>query len=133
MNGIMKNIALALAILWATTASAKPHEWKNARVVSVETTVVSMAAWGDTNTIHYKIETDDMTYVLEYVFNPAVKAPWPGQHSRTRSPNLTVNGKTKIAIDGRDAYILDDDGRDVKLPIASKIARTQPLAENPSK
>ncbi|MGH9678819.1 MAG: hypothetical protein ACRD4Y_02605 [Candidatus Acidiferrales bacterium] len=125
----MKNAAFVLAaILCATVASAKPREWKDAKVVSVESTVVSLAAWGDTNIIHYKIETNDMTYVLDYAFNPAVKAPWPGQHSRKRSPNLTVSGKTKIAIDGRDAYILDDEGREVKLPIAQKIARTPPAA-----
>lgn len=127
----MKRAALILAVLCASVVLAKPRDWKSAIVTSAETTVVSMAAWGDTNIIHYKIETDDMIYVLDYAFNPAVKAPWPGQHSRTRAPNLTVNGKTKIAIEGRDAHVLDDDGKDVKLPIAQKIART--AAENPHK
>src|ERR1700683_3830627 len=113
MHGNIRIVALIFATLCATVASAKPRDWKTATVVSVDTTVVSLASWGDTNIIHYKIETEEMTYLLDYAFNPAVKAPWPGQHSRARSPNLTVNGKTKIAIDGRDAYILDDDRREV--------------------
>jgi len=31
-----------------------------------------------------------------------------------------VNAKTKIAIEGKDAYILDDTGREVKLSIEKK-------------
>jgi hypothetical protein len=31
-----------------------------------------------------------------------------------------VNAKTKIAIEGKDAYILDDTGKEVKLPILKK-------------
>ncbi|OLC90327.1 MAG: hypothetical protein AUH86_23285 [Acidobacteria bacterium 13_1_40CM_4_58_4] len=73
--------------------------------------------------MHYWIETKDMTYVLDYGFNPTIKAPWPGQHSRNRSPNLTVNGKTKISVEGKVAHVLDDDGRDVKMPILEKIAK----------
>lgn len=116
-------VVFALAFLCASAAPANSREWKNATVISVETTIVSTASWGDTNVVHYKIQTGDMIYVLEYAFNPAVKAPFPGQHTRSRSPNVTVNGKTKISIDGRNAHILDDDGKDVKLPIVEKIAR----------
>jgi hypothetical protein len=84
-----------------------------------------------TTAMYYWIETVDMIYVLEYAYNPAVKLPWPGQHSRSRTPNVTLNGKTKVAIDGHNAHILDDDGRDVKVPIYEKIARTP--AEDPRK
>jgi hypothetical protein len=42
---------------------------------------------------------------------------------------VTLYGKTKIAIDGKNAHILDDEGKDEKVPIAEKIARTsQPAA-----
>jgi hypothetical protein len=41
------------------------------RSISAESTVVSTASWGDTNVVHYKIQTDGMIYVLEYAFNPA--------------------------------------------------------------
>jgi hypothetical protein len=40
--------------------------------------------------------------------------------------NLTVHGTTKIALDanGHDAHILDDGGKDVKVPIAEKVAHS---------
>jgi hypothetical protein len=127
----MKRLALVVIILWASVAAAKARKWISGTVVSVETSRVAVAAWGDTNVIHYKIKTAHMTYVLDYAYNPAVKLPWPREHSRLRSPNLTVNGKTRISIDGRNAHVLDDDGRDIKLSIEEKIA---PLpAKAPSK
>ena len=61
-------------------------------------------------TVWYRIETEDTTYVLAW--------------SRKKHPlNLTLRGQTKIAIDGQNAHILDDSGKDVKVPIAEKIAR----------
>jgi len=109
-----------LLILVASSCLAKAREWKAATVKDVSESVVSAAAWGDTNIMQYTIETDDMIYVLEYAYNPAVKMPWHGQHSRKRAPDVTVNAKTKIAIEGKDAYILDDMGKEVKLPILKK-------------
>jgi len=113
-------IALLLLTLHATLIEAKTRTWKDAKVTDVSETIVSAASWGDTNIRHYTVETDDMVYVLDYAYNPAVKAPWPGQHSKNRAPDVTVNGKTKIAVEGRDAFVLDDTGREVKLPIAKK-------------
>jgi hypothetical protein len=37
-------------------------------------------------------------------------------------PNLTVNGHTKFAAEGRNVYIFDDDGKQWKLHIVEKIA-----------
>ena len=113
-------MALMLLMLAATLGEAKTQNWKDAKVTDVSETIVSAASWGDTNIRHYTIETDEMVYVLDYAYNPAVKAPWRGQHSKNRAPDVTVNAKTKIAIEGRDAFILDDTGREVKLPIAKK-------------
>ena len=113
-------LLLLLVMLSAPVSFAKTRAWKEATVTDVTETVVSAAAWGDTNIRHYTVETDDMVYVLDYAYNPAVKVPWPGQHSKNRAPDVTVNAKTKIAIEGKDAYILDDTGREVKLPIAKK-------------
>jgi len=84
---------------------------------------VAVAAWGDTNIRYYRIETESTIYVLEYAFNPAVKMPWPNQHSRSRTPDLALNLGTKILVEGRDAYVLDNSGREVKMPIFSKTAK----------
>lgn len=49
---------------------------------------------------------------------------FPGRLSG-RIPNLTVNGHTKIAIEGRRVHVLDDDGKDWKLTIVAKVAPKQ--------
>jgi hypothetical protein len=134
----MKNLALALIFvtLCAQGALANKREWKDATVVNIvdgaQNSGVVVAPIGTmlagipltTNTTLYQIETDDMVYILSYTFNPLVN--W-----RNRPPNLTMHGKTKIAIDGRNAHVIDDEGKDIKVPIARKIARTP--AEAPSK
>ena len=122
----MKNtVVLVLVLFFASTCMAKPKEWQDATVTDVSINTVSLAAWGDTNITHYQVETLDTVYVLEYAFNPLVKLPFPGQHSRGRAPDLTVNKNTKIRIDGKNAHILDDSGRDVKMPIVKKIAKPE--------
>lgn len=131
----MRKAVCVFVVLFASLALAGNRQWKDAKVTriasSTENSGVVATTTGTTTvggvvkntSMYYWIETEDMTYVLEYSYNPAVKLPWPGQHSRNRSPNLTLNGKTKIAIEGHDAHILDDDRRDIKLPIFEKIAK----------
>ena len=134
----MRNLALALIFvtLCVQGALANKREWKDATVVNIvdgaQNSGVVVAPIGTmlagipvtTNTTLYQIETDDMVYILSYTFNPL--ANW-----RNRPPNLTVHGKTRIAIDGRNAHVIDDGGKDIKVPIARKIARTP--AEDPGK
>ena len=141
----MRRVALILAILCTSVAQANNLKWKDAKVTRIASRVENSGVFVDSvgtaivggriknRAMYYWIETEDMTYVLEYSYNPAVKLPLPGQHSRNRTPNVTLNGKTKIAINGHNAHILDDDGRNVKVPIFEKIARQQPPTESPSK
>lgn len=131
----MKALAFALVLLVPSAVIAKPREWKNATVAAIAVGTVDNGAavmpvgtlWLGVritaNCIGYRIETEDMIYILEYRYNPIVQHPWPGQHSRERAPDVTVYGKTKIAIEGHDAHVLDDSGKDVKVPIMAKIAR----------
>jgi|HubBroStandDraft_4_1064222.scaffolds.fasta_scaffold05675_2 hypothetical protein len=77
-------------------------------------------------TISYRIETEDTTYFLVLV-----NRSW---QRRDHPLNLTLHGKTKIALDknGHDAHILDHAGKDVKVPISMKVANTkQEGAHNP--
>ena len=71
----MRKYAGLLLILTCTPCLAKPRDWTSATVKDVSETIVSMASWGDTNIMHYTIETDDLIYVLDHAYNPAVKAP----------------------------------------------------------
>jgi len=87
----------------------------NALVNSSETDV-SSKAWGEKNTIHYTIETDDMIYFADYSYKP-------GQHNNGRAPDLAVTELTKIAVEGRRAYILDVAGKEVKMHITKKSSK----------
>jgi hypothetical protein len=134
-GGPMKALALALVLFLPAVLLAKLREWKNATVAAitlgsadsgaavVPVGTVWLGVRITTDCIGYRIETEDMIYILEYCYNPIVQHPWPGQHSRNRAPDVTLNGKTKIAIDGHDAYILDDSGKEVKVPIMEKVAK----------
>jgi hypothetical protein len=135
----MKRGALILAILYAAVALAAPRQWKDAKVTRISSTIhdngVVVGTVGTTvvggrvqsESTFYWIETEDITYILSQSFNPMRN--W----RRPKPLNVTLNGNTKIAIDGTDAHILDDAGKDVKLPIAEKIARQHRPAENPAK
>jgi len=61
-------------------------------------------------TTWYKIETEDITYILAW-------------RDKKKPLNVTLHGRTKIWVDGSDAHVLDDGGKDVKLPIVEKRAR----------
>lgn len=61
----------------------------------------------------YKVETEDLIIILA-----------------TRKPiDITLNKKTRIALDGRNAYLIDDEGKEKKLRVTLKEARKQPPSE----
>lgn len=123
----MKRVALILAILCATVALANDRQWKDAKVANITSQsggavaapIGTMIVGVPITKTFYWIETNDTTYVL----GPAI--------TRRQLLNVTLYGKTKIVLDGHNAHILDDDGKDKKIPIAQKIARTP--AEAPTK
>ncbi len=68
----------------------------------------------------YTFETEDITYKVRKVYrkNCAVAC------GSERPLDVTLHGQTKIAIEGIKIHILEDDGKDVKLDIVEKIAKT---------
>lgn len=125
---------LFVLLLFAPIALAgKDRKWIPAKVTSISSTIsdegtailpVGSGIYGakiTTTSIYYRIETDDMVYVL--VFTGDNVHRWRRKHPL----NVTLHGETKICIDsnGRDAHILDDAGKDIKIPIAEKIAKEQ--------
>jgi hypothetical protein len=107
---------LALTAVLATASMVLAREWKTGRVVNATETDVSSKAWGEKNTIHYTIETDDMIYFADYSYKP-------GQRSNNHAPDLAVAEPTKIAIEGRHAYILDVAGKEVKMHITKRTSK----------
>ena len=110
----MKPLCLLLfAMLLATASLANTRNWKAARIVDSSETDVSGEARADKNTIHYTVETEDRLYFLDYTYKP-------NHRGNNRPPTLAVNVYTKIAIEGKHAYVLDATGGEVKLQIVKK-------------
>jgi hypothetical protein len=124
----------AVMVIVASAASAKNRDWMDAVVSDARTgsagavgmTTGTATSTGATSTgmattvavpvdqTYYWIATKDIIYVVS-CFPRAISNGW-------RCPNVTVHGHTRISIDGRNAHILDDDGKDRKVPIVQKIA-----------
>jgi hypothetical protein len=128
-------LGLATVVLYFSVAAlAEDRQWRDATVtkITAETTdggVAVLPVGGGLvgvpiklHKVFYHVETEDVTYVLAWV-------------NKKNPLNVTLQGKTKIALDknGRDAHILDDAGKDVKLPISLKIAKPkQEAPKNPA-
>lgn len=134
MRQVSKLIVSALLVSFSLAAvlKAKPRQWLDATVVdaksgpagSISTGTVSGTQYGATGlavssvivVTYYTIDTGDMLYVVGCV---------PRGTLRYKCPDITVHGKTKIAIEGRDAHVLDDEGKDRKVPIIEKILKQE--------
>lgn len=125
----MRNAILIFVVLCASVALANNRQWKDAKVVNITSQqggalaapVGTMIVGVPITRTFYWIQTDDITYVI----GPAI--------TKRQMLNVTWYGKTKIAIDGRNAHVLDDDGKDRKLPISEKIARMEAPAQTSPK
>jgi hypothetical protein len=128
----MRPAALILAILCTSAALVpaalakdkdknKDYQWKDAKVIDITSdrggpVVVPVAALVGvpvTKTFYW-IQTSDTIYVL----GPLL--------TKRQLLNVTLHEPTRIAIDGNTAHILDDYGKDRKIPIAEKVARPKP-------
>ena len=110
----MKKFRLLILLMLAASASAvNARDWKNARVVEASETDVSGHLRGDRNIVHYTIQTDDAVYFADYTYKPS-------QRSNNRAPDIGPNMITKIAVEGRSAYVLDVNGKEVKLHLVKK-------------
>lgn len=116
--------ALALILVCSAVALAEPRPWKDARITNITSNSQDRGAvvvpiggglYGGhviVTTVWYQVDTNDMSYMLRW--------------TNKRHPlNVTLRGNVKIAMDsnGHDAHILDDSGKDVKVPIGSKVAK----------
>lgn len=111
-----KLMLLMLTMLIATASLANSREWKTATIALTSENDVSWPLWGEKDILHYTIETSDMIYFVDYTYRP-------GQHNSSHGPNIALNVPTKIAIEGKHAYILDANGREVKLHIVKKTSK----------
>ena len=107
-------LAVVLLFSNAFVAAAKPLQWQDATVLvggglsasSVHTTLGL-----------YWIKTDKVTYVVSNLVSGYSRGLF-----MERWLVLTAGGPTKIAIDGRNIHVIDEEGKDRKVPVVWKIA-----------
>jgi hypothetical protein len=104
-------LSVVASACWATT-----RNWQDAMVISTSETDITSDLRAPKNTLHYTIETEDMVYYVDYSYKPI-------KGSESGAPDIAVNVATKIAIEGSHAYILDTQGREVKLKVKKKMKR----------
>jgi hypothetical protein len=121
-------VGLLSLLLFTWVATANTRQWQDATVVDISynssnggTATIPVGGIIATvpitvNRIIYRIATQDTTYILVLV-------------NKKHPLNRTLHGKTRIAVDGSNAHILDDAGKDVKVPIAQKIANEPPVSK----
>jgi hypothetical protein len=90
------------------------RDWKPATVAEITSTddqIVKPNGFTiPTTRIIYRFETADVSYLVREVIR------------KNGTPlNVTLHGQTKVAIEGMHIHILDDAGKDVRLPIVQKV------------
>jgi hypothetical protein len=119
----MKKSAVLLLLLVATVCVAHTREWKPAMVIGATETNVSGPLIRETSTMHYTVETEDMVLSLDYSYHPKTKEASPDERGKNAPPSLAVNLPTKVAVEGRHAYLLDSAGKEVKMHITKKVKK----------
>jgi hypothetical protein len=113
---------LGIVLVLSGALAAKEREWQDGTLVNI-TSDAPGATDPAAETVsryhikraYYWIRAGNITYVL-------VNSWAVGFHAAKAPLNLTVNGKVKIFIEGQNAFVLDDSGKEIKRPIVAKIA-----------
>ena len=135
----MKILSIIMLLSIASVSSAKQRDWKTATVAEITSAdsekdiprtrmVHRPGCQGglgcmeslptehltiQTSTLLIRFETPETSYIVRQII------------MREGHPlNVTLNGQTKISVDGKGLHILDDEGKDVKLSIVQKISNS---------
>lgn len=102
-----------------TPLHAKDREWQTGLLIDVQSQNIGRLYQGTTlrhDTWEYSIDDGKYVWVLQREL-----------HLRGDKPLfVTVNAPVKFVIDKHDAYLLDDDGKEHKLSLLSKMLKKSP-------
>jgi hypothetical protein len=133
MKKLAKALAVVISLSVASVAAAKRHEWREGMVTKITSEAPGATPAAAETVFRYRIQrtyywitTGNITYVL-------VNAWSVGFHAPKAPLNVTLNGKVKIAIEGKNAWILDDSGKRIERPIVAKIAEVIAPPTTPAK
>lgn len=120
-GGIVKKSVAVMLLLLAVAGIAAAKDWKTAAIIGVsQTTVTSPMMSRPKIIMHYTVLTDALTLQLDYTYHPPSKPDEPDQPGKNSPPNMAVGGNTKVAVEGHHVYILDVNGKEVKMEIKKK-------------
>jgi hypothetical protein len=113
-------LLICISILCASCLASQKN-WQDATVISMSTsegplvTAPINGLWisGRVQWIHYIVETADLRADL------AVR----------KNLNITLLKPTKVAFQGQNAFLLDDDGKEKKLAVVQKVAKPTASSE----
>lgn len=116
-DAMKRTLCLVVVVLCCVPLFAKDRNWQDAIYLGM-TSSNSGAAAMPIGTMMVAVPLSSRTYWFKsegitYALATNYTGHWP---------NLTVNGHTKIAIEGRKAHVLDEDNKDRKFAIVEKFA-----------
>jgi hypothetical protein len=119
-------IVLILSATSCSALNAKPRDWLDGVLTQITDNAPGVTPPGaetayrlNITRAYYWVHAGKLTYVFVNSWNVGFHAP--------KAPlNLTVNGHVKITVEGKNVYIIDDAGKEVKRPLVAKIADTEP-------
>jgi len=117
----VKRLATFLFVLAATAELAWAKDWKPGAIIGVSQTMVTSPMMHQPKIVlHYTVVTDELTLFLDYTYHPHTKPDEPEEPGKNSPPSVPLAGTTKVAIEGHHAYVLDVDGKEIKMVIKKK-------------
>ncbi len=117
----MKRLATLLFVLGVTAGLAQAKDWKPGAVVGMsQTTVTSPMMHLPKIVMHYTVVTDELTLLLDFTYHPPAKSNESKEPGKNSAPSVPLTGTTKVAVEGRHAYVLDISGKEIKMAIKKK-------------
>jgi len=117
----VKRLAALLLVVFAAAGMVWAKDWKTGAIIGVtQTTVTSPMMHQPKIVMHYTVLTDELTLQLDYPYHPPSKPDEPDEPGKNSPPSMPLGGTTKVAVAGHHAYLLDVNGKEVKMEIKKK-------------
>jgi hypothetical protein len=120
-RGSVKRITGLFLVGFLAAGMACAKDWKTGAIIGVSQTKETSPMMREAKIVmHYTVVTDALTLQLDYAFHPPTKSDEPDEPGKNSPPSMALGGTTKVAVEGHHAYLLDVNGKEVKMAIKKK-------------
>jgi hypothetical protein len=105
-------VPLVLFLVAASLAHAGERSWRSAKIVDIKSQVMGLGQ--ERRLYHVDIEGD------KYIYIAIDQLMW-----RKRFAKVTVNATVRAAVEGESIFVIDEDNREIKLKLFSKIVKSE--------